>query len=177
MSLYRFREWSKQNQRIKEELANAPTVWDQSPEELIRKTKQIKQQWRKEEELKFQEITKEETQNRYIKNILHTLISITILASIITTIPGLLRLGQQKMTEWLPTEETKTNTENKPTLLEGENSATTGNKPTLKERLDESFSNMNEHNEKLQKAIDMTEGKDVTLGDDQNKNKNKIRSN
>ncbi len=169
MSSYNFREWSKRNQRIKEELTNAPTIWEESPEEIVRKTKRIKQQWRREEELKFQEIKKEETQNRYIKTILHSLIGITILAAIIPTIPSLLRFGQEKIAKWFPPEEIKPNTEKKPSLFEGEKSATTGrNKPTLKERLDESFSNVNEHNEKLQKAIDMTEGKDVTIDNDQN---------
>ncbi|BAQ64897.1 hypothetical protein [Geminocystis sp. NIES-3709] len=185
MAINRFQNWSKRTQRMQKESLNSSSVWDNSIEEEQENIEQVKRQWQEKQHREFQRIQYEESQNRKIKLMISTLVSITLIAIAFPHIPYWWENTKNTIAELFPEETPKTSSKkggfldklkklqekqsnqenNKQDNLTEDNTdkQKKGSKATIGEQLEESVDNIEDHNKNFQKAIDLSDGKEVNL--------------
>jgi hypothetical protein len=148
MSVNRFDNWAKVNERIQQESEKSSGIWAQTPENALEERKKIQEKWKKAQKVVGGKIRQEETQRKNVRSIFWGLAIITVVAS---TMPSLLRFSKQKFAEIFPPEKE-------------EEVGKEVEDPTLekKDPFKDTINNVHEYNQKLQRAIDISDGKDVS---------------
>lgn len=173
MSLRKIQDFSQRFSRI---LPNSDLDED---DESLKTIQQTHHQWKNRQKVNFRKIRKKEFESHNIKLIFCGFGAITLMAIAIKFMPNMVNFSSQKMAEFLPKKETVTINETdsktekkakKGTLIaklkelkeknqQKNSSNSVTQKKNLNESLDESFDNIDKHNENLQKAIDISDGK------------------
>ncbi|WP_017295206.1 hypothetical protein [Geminocystis herdmanii] len=187
MTNNRFQDWSKRTERIQKQALNAPSVWDNSVEEEQKTIEEVKQQWQNKQHQQFKRIQKQENEHQNIKIIVSSLVSFTLIAIAVPNIPAWWQMGKNSFAELFP-EDTEANSGNQPikggfldkikklqqkqankennqenSLKEDGTVKKEGGKATIADQLEESVDNIDNYNQNLQKAIDISDGKEASL--------------
>ncbi|MGI0482487.1 hypothetical protein ACN4EE_17100 [Geminocystis sp. CENA526] len=185
MANNRFQNWSKRTERLQSQALNAPSVWDNSVEEEQKNIQEVKQQWQKKQHQKFQHIQKKESESQNLQMIVSTLVGVVLMVMAFPHIPSWWQNGQNIVAGWFP-EDTEANSgaqlkkggfldklkklqqkqaneENNQDETVTEDATGTNKKATIGEQLEESVDSIDKYNRDLQKAIDISEGKEVNL--------------
>lgn len=189
MTNNRFQDWSKRTEKIQLEALNAPSVWDNSVEEEQKNIEEVKQQWQKKQHQKFKHIQHKESEHKNLKIIVSSLVGVTLIALAFPHIPSWWQNGQNMVAGWFPEEteasngaqlkkggfldklkklqQKQANQNNNQDNTVTENGTDTKKKATMAEQLEQSVDNIDNYNQKLDKAIDISEGKQVSLEEEQ----------
>lgn len=188
MANNRFQDWSKRTERLQSQALNAPSVWDNSVEEEQKNIQEVKQQWQKKQHQKFQHIQKKESEHKNLKTIVSTLVGVTLMAMAFPHIPSWWQNGQNMVAGWFP-EETEANSgaqlkkggfldklkklqekqaneennQNDTITEDGTATQKKAGKASIAEQLEQSVDSIDKYNRDLRKAIDISDGKAVSL--------------
>lgn len=188
MSVNRFQDWVKQNQRMHQELDKSSQTWDETPDSNLEERKKITQQWKQEQKVVVNKIRQEKFEGKNIKTVSRYLAIVTVIAVIVPNIPDYFRFGKQKLAEMFPPEQkvvfqgdnSHSQGSKKGTLLkklkelqsknQQKNCKPTANTPfqpsnptekvALKEQVNQSITNIDKYNKNLKSAMDMSDGKE-----------------
>lgn len=188
MANNRYQDFSKRTERIQKQALNAPSVWDNCPEEEQKTIEEVKQKWQNKQHRQFKRIQKQENEHKNIKVIVSSLASLTLIAIAVPNIPAWWEMSKNTYAELFP-EETeansgaqlkkggfldkikklqtkqanKENNQENSVTEDGTDTQKKAGKATIAEQLEESVDNIDNYNQKLQKAIDISDGKEVSL--------------
>lgn len=185
MANNRFQDWSKRTERIQKQALNAPSVWDNSIEEEQKTIEEVKQQWQNKQHKQFKRIQKQENEHQNIKIIVSSLVSLTLIAIAFPHIPGWWQMGKSSFAELFSEEieansgeklekggfldkikqlqQKQVNTKSNQNTTVTEDGTDTNKKAIMTEQLEESVDNIGDYNKNLQKAIDISDGKEASL--------------
>jgi len=147
------RQWISKKETIEENKENSPLLWNNSLEEEQENIDKVKKQWQKKQHQEFKRIRHQEFEKRNIKVIISSLLTITVIAVAFPYFPHWWQTGKNIIVELFPQDKQENKEEN----------VTQPEKQDLKEKLAESMKNIHEHNTNLQKAIDISDGKETSL--------------
>jgi hypothetical protein len=165
-----FRKSQSRTEKLQKNTENSPSLWDISPEKEQENIDKVKKQWEKKQHQKFTRIRYEELQNKNIKVIVSSLVSITLIVVAFPFITNWWKMGQNVIIE-SSSEETaedgsekggflnKLNDLQKKQKKEANSSESKKEKTTIGEQLEKSVDNIDKHNSELKKAIELSDGK------------------
>lgn len=188
MATNRYQDFSKRTERIQKQALNAPSVWDNCPEEEQKTIEEVKQQWQNKQHRQFKRIQKQENEHKNIKVIVSSLVSLTLIAIAFPHLPTWWQTGKNTFAELLPGETeansgaqlkkggfldkikklqqkqaNKENNQENSVTEDGTGTHKKTGKATIADQLEESVDNIDNYNQKLQKAIDISDGKEASL--------------
>lgn len=102
MSNFKFHDLSKKTERLQKEISDSKSVWGDNGEDDTQQLRQVKKKWLKQQNQEFQKIKHQQSQNRNIKSVVSTLVSITLVAIALPFIPKLWQISVESFAELIP---------------------------------------------------------------------------
>ncbi len=102
MSYFKFHDLSKKTERLQKEISDSKPVWGENEEDDSQQLHQVKKKWLKQQNQEFQKLKQQQSQNRNIKTVVFTLVSITLVAIALPFVPKLWRISVESIAELIP---------------------------------------------------------------------------
>lgn len=102
MSYFKFHDLSKKTERLQKEISDSQPLWGENGEDEEKQLRQVKKKWLRQQNQEFQKLKHQESQNRSIKTLVSTLISIALIAIALPFLPKLWQISVETVAEFLP---------------------------------------------------------------------------
>ena len=102
MSYFKFHDLSKKTERLQKEISDSTSIWGDNGEDDTQQLRLVKKKWLKQQNHEFQKLQHQQSQNRSIKTVVSTLVTITLVAIALPFVPKLWQISVESFAELIP---------------------------------------------------------------------------